>query len=80
MIKPHKYLDLNLSVINQSALIIQELKRNRLMKYDELSNFMMLKLGASSKELYTSALSFLYLMNKINYIEELDAFELNETK
>lgn len=77
MITPHKYLNLDLSVINVSALIIQQLKEHKLIKYDELLYLVMSQLGKKTKENFPYAINFLYLLDKIIYHDgELDAFEL----
>jgi hypothetical protein len=80
MITAHKYLNLDLSVINISSLIIDKLKKNNLLKYDELLGIIVSILGEKSKEVFPYALNFLFLLNKISYFSELDTFELNETK
>jgi hypothetical protein len=78
MIEPHKYLDLDLSVLNISAYIIKELQRTNLVKYDELLNSLVSKLGTETKEVFPYALDLLYLLNKIKYHNApIDAFELN---
>lgn len=81
MIEPHKYLNLDFSVFNISAFIIKELKRTNLVKYDELLNSLVSKLGEETKEVYPYALDFLFLLDKIKYHNApVDAFELNEIK
>ena len=80
MITAHKYLNLDLSVINISALIIDKLKKNSLLKYDELLSLILSNLGESSKEVFPYALNFLFLLNKLSYLPELDLFQLNEIK
>lgn len=80
MITAHKYLNLDLSVINISSLIIDKLKKNNLLKYDELQAIVVSILGEKSKEVFPYALNFLFLLDKISYLTELDTFELNETK
>jgi hypothetical protein len=78
MIKAHKYLNLDLSVINVSALIIKGLKQNETVQYDELLQFVVNALGTSAKEVYPYAINFLYVLGKIQYIEApIDAFVLN---
>jgi hypothetical protein len=77
MITPHKYLNLDLSVINVSALIIKQLKKHKLIKYDELLYLVISQLGKKTKEVFPYAINFLYLLDKIIYHDgELDAFEL----
>ena len=80
MITPNKYLNLDLSVINVSALIIDKLKKNSLLKYDELLTLTLSTLGKNAKEVFPYALNFLFLLNKLSYLPELDLFQLNETK
>ena len=81
MIKAHKYLNLDLSVINVSALIIQELKHNSLLKYDELLKSVVSALGINARDVFPYALNFLFLFDKITYYKDgLDAFQLNEIK
>ena len=80
MITAHKYLNLDLSVINVSALIIDKLKKNSLLRYDELLTLVTQTLGKNVKEIFPYALNFLFLLNKLSYLPELDVFQLNETK
>ena len=79
MITAHKYLNLDLSVINVSAVIIAKLKSNSLLKHDELLDIVVSSLGKKSLEVFPYALNFLFLLNKITYQPTLDSFQLNET-
>ncbi len=76
MITPHKYLDLNLSVLNMGGLLLTALKENGVMKYDELLDKVILALGSNAKEVFIPALSFLYILGKIEYKKEIDTIEL----
>jgi hypothetical protein len=78
MIAAHKYLNLDLSVINVSALIISKLKGNNLLKYDELLGAMVSVLGEKVRDVFPYSLNFLFLLGKISYLDKLDAFQLNE--
>jgi hypothetical protein len=81
MIEPHKYINLDVCVLNISACIIKELQRTNLVKYDELLISLVSKLGEETKEIYPYAIDFLFLLNKIKYHNApVDAFELNEVK
>lgn len=80
MITPHKYLNLDVSVINVSVVIISKLKKDNLLQYDELMGFVISVLGKNAKEVFPYALNFLYLLGKIIYLYDLDTFQLNETK
>ncbi|MCU0468206.1 MAG: hypothetical protein MUF58_06350 [Arcicella sp.] len=77
MITPHKYLNLDLSVINVSALVVDKLKKHNLLKYDELLNMVINALGKNAKEVFPYSLNFLFLLDKLHYLPELDVFQLN---
>ncbi len=75
MITGHKYLNLDVSVINVSALIIDKLKKDNFLQYEELLGFVVSVLGKNSKEVFIYALNFLFLIDKIQYFSEIDAFQ-----
>lgn len=76
MIAPHKYLDLNLSILNLGGLILNLMKDEGAVKYDELLEKAILARGASVKEVFIPTLSFLYILGKIEYQKEIDTIEL----
>lgn len=80
MIAAQKYLNLDLSVINVSTLILIKLKKNSLLKYDELLSIVVSALGENVREVFPYALNFLFLLNKISYSTTFDTFQINETK
>lgn len=80
MITAHKYLNLDLSVINISALVIEYLTKHRLLQYDELLKISISAYGEKAKSVFPYALNFLFLVGKIEYSIELDVIQLNETE
>ncbi len=76
MLKPDKHTNPKLSVINIAGLIIEELKRHEVVSYEELLNNIIKRTGASVKEIFVYANSFLFLLGKIEYIPNLDALKL----
>lgn len=76
MLKPDKHTNPTLSVINIAALIIAETRKNEIIGYTDLLNALIKQTSASVKEVYNYALSFLYLLDKIEYLPELDALQL----
>lgn len=85
MITANKYLNLDLSVIMISSLIIKHLKKNKFLKYDELSLLVVAELGEKSTEVLLYAVNFLFVLGKVSYDQETDAFysfdyQLNEIK
>ncbi|PVD49611.1 hypothetical protein DC498_24065 [Terrimonas sp.] len=75
MIAPHKYLNLNLSVLNLGGLIISTLKEDGAIKYDELLKKVILARGESAKDVFIPTLSFLYALGKIEYRKDIDTIE-----
>ena len=75
MITPHKYLDLNLSLLNLGGLILSITKKEGAIKYDELLERIILLRGDNAKEVFTPTLSFLYILGKIEYQKNIDSIE-----
>ena len=76
MLKPDKHTNLKLSVFNIAAVIIRLLKESDILKYDELLSSVIKETNQSSKELFIKANSFLFLLNKIEYLPNLDSLRL----
>jgi hypothetical protein len=75
MIAPHKYLNLNLSVLNLGGLILNILTQEQAVKYDDLLQRVLLARGSNAKEVFLPTLSFLYLLGKIEYRKDIDTIE-----
>jgi hypothetical protein len=81
MITPHRYLNLDKSVINVAAFIIKELSGNRFLKYNELEAKIAFRMKCDIREVFPYAINFLYLLGKLQYHGgALDAFEIYETE
>jgi len=79
MIAPHKYLNLDLSVLNTGGLILKIMKELNMMKYDELLDKIQLERGEAVKEVFIPALGLLFLLGKIEYHSSMDIIELITT-
>ncbi len=75
MIAPHKYLDLNLSILNLGGVILTIIKNEGAVKYDELLERLILARGENAKEVFIPTLSFLYVLGKIEYQRDIDTIE-----
>ena len=64
-------------MVNISANILKVLKENEIIKYSDLLDTLKFKIGSDVSEVFLSSLTFLYIMKKIEYIEELDSLRLN---
>jgi hypothetical protein len=78
MIRPHKYLNLDKSVLNVSSIILSVLLDSKLLKYDDLYQKARAKLGNDVKYVFLPALNFLFLLGKIDYHQDIDTLELIE--
>ena len=76
MIKPNKYTNIDLSVINIGGVILKSLASCPVQKYSELEDAVVSSYGSSAKVVFLNALSFLYLLGKINYQPSADAIQL----
>lgn len=76
MIKPHKYLNLNLSVLNIGSIILSLLKQEKIMKYDHLLEKLIDNKGEDVKDIFLPTLNFLFLVGKIQYYQKTDSFAL----
>lgn len=81
MIKPNKYTDVNSSVLFIASEILKILNARKLVTYTELQNLILSEKGENVKRVFLPALSFLYLLGKLEYHKEKDVIEFkNEDK
>ncbi|TFE23993.1 ABC-three component system middle component 7 [Cohnella luojiensis] len=76
MLKPHKYLDLDHSVLRISTRILEELMKMRKMEYIDLFNILEKEFGDATDEIFLPAINFLYLLDKLDYSIQSDTLEL----
>ena len=71
-------MNLDLSVLRISSLIVKLLKKNNVIGYSELLNYLSDKLGEDIKHVFIPAIDFLYLIGKIEYHLTSDSIEFLE--
>jgi hypothetical protein len=77
MIAPHRFLNLETSVIAIGAIVIKHLQKRGAVKFDELYALVSEGVtGESAKYMFLPAINFLYLLDKIEYNSQMDTFEL----
>ena len=76
MLKPDKHTSPVLSVVNIAGLIIEQIKNNEIIGYDELLSNLVNQTSESVKEVFLYSLFFLYVLDKVEYIPDLDALRL----
>ena len=73
MIVPDKYTNLDLSVLNIGGVILKSLYDCSAQKYGDLENHVVASMGDNARPVFIYALSFLYVIGKINYHSESDS-------
>lgn len=76
MLKPSKHIDPSLSVLNIAGLTIEILQQNEIISHDDLLVSLIHRTSENVNEVYHYALSFLYLVGKIEYIPEIDGLRI----
>lgn len=79
MIKPEKYMDLDMSVLAIGGLIIQSLKSCPVQKYEDIEGYAISVKGEVVKPMVMYALGFLYLFGKISYQSNTDIVKFIES-
>jgi len=68
-------MDLDLSVVRVSALIIKLLEKNKVLSYSEILERLVDMAGEDVKHVFVPALDFLYLLGKVEYHLQTDSIE-----
>lgn len=76
MIKPDKHTNPSLSIIQVAGVILTEIKQGKIIPYRDLLTTVNNQTPVNIKEVFNYSLSFLYLLDKVEYIEDLDAIRM----
>jgi hypothetical protein len=75
MLTPRKHLDLDVSVLRISALMLRELSKKGVVELERLRQLVLRRTGANGDIAFLSALNFLFLMGKVEYHLKNDTVE-----
>lgn len=75
MLTPTKHMNLDLSVVGITAILLKMFKKNRIMTLDEILGYVSDKAGSDVKHVFVLALDFLYLLGMIEYHLSTDSIE-----
>jgi hypothetical protein len=75
MLTPSKHLDLDRSVIRVASEVLKDLRRWRMMEYDAVVRLIKRRAGDDGDAVVAPALSFLFLLGRIEYHSKNDSFE-----
>lgn len=76
MIKPHKFMNVQLSLLSVASSIVRSLKKKKTQSYDELLHSISNDFDDDVKDLFILALTFLYSMNVVEYKKKEDQVEM----
>lgn len=75
MLTPAKHLDLDRSLLRVSSEILAELRRRRIVPVEKIRAYVKRRVGDDADVIVLPALSFLFLLGKLDYREKNDSFE-----
>jgi hypothetical protein len=75
MLTPSKHLDLDRSVLRVASEVLTELRRRRMMEYDAVIRHIKRRVGDDGEAVIAPALSFLFLLGRLDYHSKNDTFE-----
>ena len=75
MLSPTKHLDLDRSVLWVSGIILSELKRRRVLSFEAVRKLIKRRVKDDNDIVLIPALSFLYLVGRLDYHLKTDSFE-----
>jgi hypothetical protein len=75
MLTPRKHLDLDTSVLRVSAIMVRALGSRGVMEFERLRNVVRTRVGEDGDLSFMPALSFLFLLGRIEYYPHNDTVE-----
>lgn len=75
MLTPSKHLDLDRSALRVASVILSELQRRRVIPYDDVMRLVKRRIGDDGDVVVAPALSFLFLLGRVEYHARNDVFE-----
>jgi hypothetical protein len=78
MLKPTKYMNVEVSIPAISCELLKVFKKNKTLPYTDLLNKIIQKKGSEAKSVFLPALSFLFLVGKVEYHEKTDIIEFKK--
>ena len=76
MLAPTKHTNIKYSVIYIAGNILAFLKKENLIKYDDLKELIVKEIGVKAKNNIDFSLTFLFALGKLEYIKEIDVISI----
>lgn len=75
MLTPRKHLNLDVSVLRISAIMLRELAKRGVIELERMRGIVIRRTGPDGELAFLQALSFLYLLGKVEYHPKNDTLE-----
>jgi hypothetical protein len=75
MLTPKKHLDLDSSVLRVASILLRALKRPGIMEFERLRGVVLRRVGEGAEVSFMPALSFLFLLGRVDYHVQNDTIE-----
>lgn len=75
MLTPRKHLDLDSSVLRVASIMLRELHRRGVVEMTALKQRVLKRIGANGEIMFLPALSFLFLLGRVEYHIQNDTLE-----
>ena len=75
MLSPRKHLNLDVSVLRISAIILRELTKRRVIELERMRGIIIRRTGQDGELSFLPALSFLFLLGRLEYHLQNDSLE-----
>jgi hypothetical protein len=75
MLAPRKHLNLDASILRIAALMLRDLRRRGVMDFERVRKNVINRIGPDADVSFLSALSFLYLIGRVDYHLQNDTLE-----
>lgn len=76
MLTPTKHTNIKYSVIYIAGKVLGYLKKETLIKYEDLKEMLVSEIGINAKNNIDYSLTFLFSIGKIEYLKSIDAITL----
>lgn len=76
MLTPTKHTNIKYSVIYIAGKVLGFLKKESLIKYEDLKEMLVNEIGVKAKNNIDFSLTFLFAIGKIEYVKDIDAVTL----
>ncbi len=76
MLAPTKHTNIKYSVIYIAGKILAFLKKENIIKYDDLRDLVVKEIGIKAKNNIDFSLTFLFALGEVEYIKEIDVISI----